>query len=97
MSNHAQALELSTKVHTFFGYTLILAGITRIIEVCFVAPRFEKDSIPSSSDSDRHSERTLALSGSVLGSENQLLSIAHAFRHFPPFVSGSESLTGNSN
>ena len=92
MSEHAQALELSTKVHSVFGYTLLLAGVTRIIEVCFIAPTFEKDGLASSSassDSDRHSERTLALSTSGLGGEkeNPRIAVAHAFRHFPPFVS----------
>ncbi|KAL5482750.1 hypothetical protein ACEPAI_9344 [Sanghuangporus weigelae] len=80
MSEHAQALPISTKVHSIFGYTLFLAGITRIIEVCFVAPSFEKD-IPAS-DSDRHSDRTL---GPALN-ENPRLAAAHAFRHFPPFL-----------
>jgi hypothetical protein len=36
MSGHPQHLPLSTMVHTFFGYTLMAAGITRIIEVAFV-------------------------------------------------------------
>jgi len=36
MSAHPQALMLSTMIHTFFGWTLMLAGLTRIIEICFV-------------------------------------------------------------
>jgi len=40
MSDHAQALMLSTKVHAVFGYTLMLAGLARLIEVCFVAPSY---------------------------------------------------------
>ena len=36
MSSHKQALMLSTMVHTVFGYTLMGAGITRIIEISFV-------------------------------------------------------------
>ncbi len=36
MSAHPQGLELSTKVHTVFGYTLMAAGATRIIEIAFV-------------------------------------------------------------
>lgn len=36
MSGHAQALMLSTQVHSLFGYTLMCAGICRVIEVCFV-------------------------------------------------------------
>jgi len=36
MSAHPQALMLSTMVHTVFGYTLMAAGLTRIIEISFV-------------------------------------------------------------
>ncbi|KAF1983470.1 integral membrane protein-like protein [Aulographum hederae CBS 113979] len=36
MSSHPQNLPLSTMVHTVFGYTLMAAGATRIIEISFV-------------------------------------------------------------
>lgn len=36
MSAHPQHLELSTMIHTFFGYTLMAAGLSRIIEIVFV-------------------------------------------------------------
>ena len=36
MSAHPQALKLSTKVHTVFGYTLMAAGAARIVEIAFV-------------------------------------------------------------
>jgi len=36
MSAHPQALPLSNMVHTVFGYTLMGAGLTRIIEIAFV-------------------------------------------------------------
>jgi len=36
MSSHPQHLPLSTMVHTIFGYTLMGAGLTRMIEVSFV-------------------------------------------------------------
>lgn len=36
MSGHAQALLLSTKMHATFGYTLMAAGVTRIIEVAVI-------------------------------------------------------------
>lgn len=36
MSGHAQPIELSTRVHALFGYTLMAAGVCRIIEVCFL-------------------------------------------------------------
>ncbi|KAF2142969.1 uncharacterized protein K452DRAFT_225841 [Aplosporella prunicola CBS 121167] len=36
MSAHPQTLPLSTMVHSVFGYTLMGAGITRIIEISFV-------------------------------------------------------------
>ena len=36
MSAHPQHLPLSTMVHSVFGYTLMAAGATRIIEISFV-------------------------------------------------------------
>ena len=36
MSAHPQALMLSTMVHTMFGWTLMAAGLTRMIEISFV-------------------------------------------------------------
>lgn len=36
MSAHPQSLDLSTHVHAIFGYTLMMAGITRIVEISFV-------------------------------------------------------------
>jgi len=36
MSAHPQSLELSTHVHSIFGYTLMSAGLTRIIEISFI-------------------------------------------------------------
>ncbi|KAI5122818.1 hypothetical protein M0805_000160 [Coniferiporia weirii] len=88
MSEHAQALMLSTKVHAAFGNVLMLAGLARIIEVCFVAPSLDKD--VTASDSDRHSERTLSPSGPA--SENPRLALVQAFRHLPPFLLVSAGL-----
>ncbi|PGH10124.1 hypothetical protein AJ80_07575 [Polytolypa hystricis UAMH7299] len=36
MSSHPQHLHISAMVHTLFGYTLMAAGVTRIIEIAFV-------------------------------------------------------------
>jgi hypothetical protein len=36
MSAHPQNLPLSTMVHSVFGYTLMAAGLTRIVEIAFV-------------------------------------------------------------
>lgn len=36
MSAHSQALMISTMIHSLFGYTLMGAGIARMVEVCFV-------------------------------------------------------------
>ena len=36
MSAHPQDLDLSTHVHAVFGYTLMSAGLTRIIEISFI-------------------------------------------------------------
>jgi hypothetical protein len=84
MSEHAQALMLSTKVHATFGHTLMLAGLTRIIEICFI-PTTE-----ASTDGDSHSEHTLADSGLssryVGNADNGKAAAARAFRHLPPFL-----------
>jgi hypothetical protein len=36
MSAHSQTLMISTMIHSIFGYTLMAAGFTRIIEIAFV-------------------------------------------------------------
>ncbi|OJJ48824.1 hypothetical protein ASPZODRAFT_129139 [Penicilliopsis zonata CBS 506.65] len=36
MSSHPQTLMISSMVHSVFGYTLMAAGVTRIIEISFV-------------------------------------------------------------
>ncbi|KAH8093242.1 hypothetical protein BXZ70DRAFT_949591 [Cristinia sonorae] len=77
MSEHAQALMLSTKVHAVFGYTLMLAGVTRIVEVSFIAPKFT----PESSTEDNNSEHTLADASSATGAN-----AVKTFRHLPPFL-----------
>ncbi|TFK82277.1 hypothetical protein K466DRAFT_666612 [Polyporus arcularius HHB13444] len=78
MSDHAQALMLSTKVHALFGYTLMSAGLARIIEICFVAPKYTQEV----ADSDAHSEHTLNASQD----ETSTHSPTRAFRHLPPFL-----------
>jgi hypothetical protein len=79
MSDHAQALKLSTKVHAVFGYTLMLAGLTRLIEVCFVAPSY---SPMDGMEDDRSSDHTLA---DGAGPEAAFAK-GRAFRHLPPFL-----------
>jgi hypothetical protein len=76
MANHAQALMLSTHVHSVFGDTLMSAALARIVEICFVAPSYSP-----LADGDGGSEHTLA-------DEN----VPHegktrSWRHLPPFVS----------
>ncbi|GMK55026.1 hypothetical protein CspeluHIS016_0200820 [Cutaneotrichosporon spelunceum] len=36
MSAHEQELMISSKIHAMFGYALMLAGVLRVIEICFV-------------------------------------------------------------
>lgn len=79
MSDHTQALMLSTKVHAIFGYTLMSAGLARIIELCFVAPKYTQDG----ADGDAHSERTVDASRD---DNNGVTSPSRAFRHLPPFL-----------
>lgn len=84
MSEHAQALMLSTKVHAVFGDTLMLAGATRIIEVCFIAPRFVPLPEAHTVSDDNHSEHTLTEGNS---SNKEETGLGKGFRHLPPFVS----------
>ncbi|TFL04033.1 hypothetical protein BDV98DRAFT_563444 [Pterulicium gracile] len=80
MSNHAQALMISTMVHSVFGYALMTAGITRIIEVCFLANTITHNAEPIS-EGDSSSEHTLADSSTSSPVPRWL-----AFRHLPPFL-----------
>ncbi|KAI0283630.1 hypothetical protein BGY98DRAFT_950867 [Russula aff. rugulosa BPL654] len=77
MSEHTQALKLSTKVHGMFGYTLMLQGLTRLIEVCFVVPSYA----PMDGVEDDRSDHTLAD-----GAGPEASPIGRAFRHMPPFL-----------
>lgn len=63
-----------------FGYTLLMAGVTRIIEVSFIAPKFTPLN-ESAASGDNSSEHTLT--------ENAPSSwqTVKAFRHLPPLVS----------
>ena len=83
MSDHAQALPLSTKVHAVFGYTLMLAGVTRLTEVCFVAPSYT----PADGVEDNRSDHTLAD-----GASTDSATKGRTFRHLPPFVSSKNAL-----
>jgi len=67
-----------SKVHATFGHTLMLAGVTRIIEICVFAPKLSGDV-----DDDSKSDHTLNAT-TESGSYN---STYRAFRHLPPFVS----------
>jgi hypothetical protein len=78
MSAHAQALMLSTKVHAVFGYTLMLAGLTRLVDVCFVSPSYT----PADGVEDDRSDHTLA----DCSAESGAASKGRAFRHLPPFL-----------
>jgi len=92
MSEHAQALMISTKIHATFGHTLMLAGLARIIEICFISTKAGAEV----SDGDAHSDHTLADSGSGLGDggshDNGKATAAGAFRHLPPFLLVSAGL-----
>lgn len=86
MSEHAQALEISTKVHALFGHTLMLAGVTRIIEICFFSQRQS-----SEADDDNRSDHTLSGSGPQSSTESGSAA-SRAFRHLPPFLLVSSGL-----
>ncbi|KDR80788.1 hypothetical protein GALMADRAFT_135897 [Galerina marginata CBS 339.88] len=88
MSEHAQALMISTRVHAMFGHTLMLAGVTRIIEVCYFVPAFG----PDGSDDDSHSEHTLADGTSPRNFLTTKAIAARSFRYLTPFLLTSAGL-----
>ncbi|KAF9525129.1 hypothetical protein CPB83DRAFT_860057 [Crepidotus variabilis] len=85
MAGHAQALMISTMVHAMFGYTLILAGFTRIIEVCFFVPSYAP--LPADhAEDDNTSEHTLAEGGPSRNPTSMKSAAAKNWRHLPPFL-----------
>jgi hypothetical protein len=82
MSEHAQALMLSTKVHAMFGYALMLAGVLRIVDICFVSAT---SSVTGSLD-DNDSEHTLSPTRAAHVESRSKATAARAFRHLPPFL-----------
>ncbi|KAF5379503.1 hypothetical protein D9615_006482 [Tricholomella constricta] len=91
MSEHAQALMISTKVHSTFGHTLMLAGFTRIIEICFFVPKFTPEG--SDDDATSTSDQTLAERSPRFPTptdspptESGKAAASRAFRHLPPFL-----------
>lgn len=66
-------------VHSMFGYTLMLAGLARLIEVCFVAPSYARDT-PEEDNASDHTLRDSPLSPQRYRGVN-------AFLHLTPFVS----------
>jgi len=69
----------------------MLAGVARIIEICFFATKYP----PESLDDDSHSDRTLADTTSHIpkypasspAESGGKAAARKAFRHLPPFVS----------
>ena len=91
MANHEQALMISTAVHSTFGYTLMLAGLARIIEIVAFVPSYATTEPAASGDTA--SEHTLASDG-VLGGKESIRELGgRSFRHLPPFVSDSLAMT----
>jgi hypothetical protein len=95
MSEHEQHLMISTKVHAMFGTTVMLAGLTRLIEVCFFSG--PSKSAPEMVDDDNNSDHTLAEPSPRYPPPSRYMSAdpaadsgsaaaAKAFRHLPAFV-----------
>lgn len=80
MANHGQHLEFSTTVHKAFGYALIAAGLTRLIEICFVLQDAPTPSLsPSSPVSMGNNENDPR-------PRSPLSKIPRAFQHLPPYL-----------
>lgn len=87
MSNHAQALMISTQVHSMFGYALMLAGLTRMIEICYYVPKYTQEG-SFGDEMDSSSEHTLGDGYPGVPSSGKNVS-GKVFRHLPPYVSPS--------
>lgn len=85
MSDHAQALMISTRVHAIFGYTLMLAGVTRIIEISFIVPKYTPEPPAPAVQDDNHSEHTLN-DGNNSNAHGTGAQAVKTFRHLPPYV-----------
>lgn len=64
-----------------FGYTLMFAGLARIIDICFITTNSSTGSLD-----DNESEHTLTSGINVHGGSRSKAKAARAFRHLPPFV-----------
>jgi hypothetical protein len=64
-----------------FGYTLMLAGLMRIIEICFITTSSSMGSLD-----DDESEHTLTSGINARGESRSKAKAGRAFRHLPPFV-----------
>lgn len=66
----------------------MLAGVARIVEVCFIVPKYTplSDTGSVSPPDDNNSEHTLA-DGAGSSTNLGLWKPVQAFRHLPPFVS----------
>lgn len=63
-----------------FGYTLMLAGLARIIDICFITAS------SSTGFDDNESEHTLTSPMNAHGEAKSKAKAARAFRHLHPFV-----------
>ena len=87
MGGHPQNLEISTHVHTTFGYTLMAAGLARIVEISFVLKDQNTLVGPDGGDVDREINSFqylpvfLLYAGGFLfmgATEEQMATLAHA-------------------
>ncbi|KAJ7708829.1 hypothetical protein B0H17DRAFT_1031004 [Mycena rosella] len=97
MSEHAQSLMLSTKVHAMFGTTLMLAGLARMIEVCVFSSTSTGSAVEVVED-DSNSDHTLAepsprypaapryAPSPDTSIDSGKAAAAKAFRHLPAFL-----------
>jgi len=72
----------------------MLAGLTRIIEICYFSPTLASNDV----DDDSHSDRTVGGSLHTSPRDNGNVSAGfRAFRHLPPFVSACLVFSGPSS
>lgn len=79
MSSHPQHLEISTMVHSVFGYTLMAAGAARIIEISFVLKDRSTVSDGSDPNSFQYMTPFLLIAGGFMfmGATEEQMQILH--------------------
>ncbi|KIY43406.1 hypothetical protein FISHEDRAFT_78274 [Fistulina hepatica ATCC 64428] len=88
MSEHAQALMISTKVHAMFGDTLMSAAVCRVLEIILFVPTTAEpnSSYPEAVEDDHATLADLSPRFATSPAETSKVAASRVFRHLTPFL-----------